>query len=106
MAIYSYKNGKWFDKRSGEEVTLPERGDSWGKGGFLLSSDYQGYTCPVTGTWIEGRAAHRENLKRHGCRILEKGEKEEARNTRERELERAIERTADAMVARYHNYFD
>lgn len=41
-----------------------------------VMGDYQGYDCPITGKWIEGRRAHEENLKRHGCRVLEAGETE------------------------------
>jgi putative FmdB family regulatory protein len=39
-----------------------------------ITPDYAGYHCPVTGKWVEGRVAHEENLKRHGCRLLEPGE--------------------------------
>lgn len=44
------------------------------RGGPHISKDYDGYTCPVTDKWVEGRVAHRENLKRQDCRVLEKGE--------------------------------
>ena len=63
--------------------------------------DYEGYTCPVTGKWVEGRKAHRENLKAHGCRVLETGEKEEAARHREREaaaLEASVAETAAKLV--------
>jgi len=47
----------------------------------LVTGDFAPYDCPITGKIIEGRAAHEENLKRHDCRILERGEKEDnARN--------------------------
>lgn len=39
-----------------------------------VAGDYTAYECPVTGKMIEGRAEHRENLKRTGCRLLEPGE--------------------------------
>lgn len=42
----------------------------------MVRPDYAGYTCPITGDWIEGRRAHIENLKKHGCRVLERGERE------------------------------
>jgi hypothetical protein len=42
--------------------------------GPILLRDYGGYDCPVTGQIVEGRYAHSENLKRQGCRLLEKGE--------------------------------
>lgn len=59
--------------------------------------DYPGYTCPVTGQWIEGRTAHRENLKRQGCRVLEPGETEQTRR-RAAEAEARLDRELDATV--------
>jgi len=41
-----------------------------------IHGDYEGYQCPVTDKWIEGRRAHEENLKRTGCRLYEPGETE------------------------------
>jgi hypothetical protein len=31
---------------------------------FNYIADYQAYDCPITGEIIEGRASHRENLKK------------------------------------------
>lgn len=65
-----------------------------------ISSDYAGYTCPVSGKWIEGRAAHEENLRRTGCRILEPGETESSKATRAREdadLDRSVEETVEKL---------
>jgi hypothetical protein len=42
-----------------------------------VSGDFAAYDCPITGKSIEGRVAHEENLRRHDCRILETGEKED-----------------------------
>jgi putative FmdB family regulatory protein len=39
-----------------------------------VQPDLSGYNCPITGKWIEGRRAHSENLKQHGCRVYEAGE--------------------------------
>lgn len=67
-----------------------------------VRSDYAGYSCPVTGKWIEGRRAHEENLARHGCRVLEPGETESARQRHaasEAEFDRQIEQTAEQLVA-------
>jgi len=64
--------------------------------------DYAGYTCPVTGKWVEGHAAHRENLKRQGCRVLEPGETEEVRRARKRadeRLDHSLDETADQLLA-------
>ena len=64
--------------------------------------DYAPYTCPITGKLIEGRRAHEENLKRHGCRVLEPGESRDATKAREAESEALLEsigETAAATVA-------
>ena len=64
--------------------------------------DYAGYTCPVTGEWIEGKRAHRENLARQGCRVLEPGESAATRRAHEQaetQLDRALDATADQMLA-------
>jgi hypothetical protein len=45
--------------------------------GPIILADYGAYDCPVTGKMVEGRHAHSENLKRQGCRLLEKGETRE-----------------------------
>lgn len=63
--------------------------------------DYAGYSCPITGNWIEGKRAHEENLARHGCRVLETGEHQE--NTRRREAEEArldagLDDTVEAFI--------
>lgn len=61
-------------------------------------TDYAGYSCPVSGKWIEGRRAHDENLKRHGCRVLESGETAQAsrdRSQTESALDRQVENTVE-----------
>lgn len=63
-----------------------------------IVADYPGYSCPVTGRWVEGRRAHEENLARQGCRVLETGETEQAvRESRrvERELDRSVDETVE-----------
>ncbi len=63
--------------------------------------DYSGYSCPITGKWIEGRRAHAENLAKHGCRVMESGEYEDAarfRRDSERRLDAAIERTVEEEI--------
>ena len=39
-----------------------------------IAVDYPGYTCPVSGEWVDGKRAHEANLKKHNCRVLEPGE--------------------------------
>jgi len=36
------------------------------------------YDCPITGRPIRGKKEHEENLKRNGCRVLERGEAAQA----------------------------
>ena len=67
-----------------------------------VHADYAGYNCPITNKWIEGRRAHEENLKRHGCRVLESGETQSIVSARAQEdaaLETAIEHSADEFIA-------
>lgn len=65
-----------------------------------VAKDYEAYECPITGKMIEGRSAHRENLKKHGCRVFEPGEREQFIRDRPKEIERDIERTADFLAQR------
>lgn len=67
-----------------------------------IITDYAGYECPITGDWIEGRRAHEENLKKHGCRVLEEGEREQAQAVRRKQdevLEDSIVETAMEKVS-------
>lgn len=56
------------------------------------------YTCPVTGKYISSKHAHEDNLERHGCRVLESGEKEsnlQRKAREEAEFDKAIEDTVE-----------
>lgn len=67
-----------------------------------IRPDYAGYSCPVSGKWVEGRKAHSENLKQTGCRILEPGEKEASQRrtiAEEQRFERELDCTADRLIA-------
>lgn len=64
--------------------------------------DYPGYTSPITGKWIEGRKAHREDLAEHGCRVFEPGEREAFLRQRHKEddaLDKAVDDTVDGFIA-------
>lgn len=63
-----------------------------------VRGDYAGYTCPVSGDWIEGRRAHLENLKKTGCRVLEPGEKEQSLQRRREDNERFDEALAETAA--------
>lgn len=63
--------------------------------------DYEGYQCPITGNWVEGRTAHRANLHKHNCRVLEKGERKDMQRRREeadRKLETKLEETTSRLI--------
>lgn len=67
----------------------------------MVRGDLQPYTCPVTGKVINGRKAHEDNLKRHGCRVLETGETEAARKYRakvDQQMDKNIENTVEQYI--------
>ena len=111
MPVYSYKCPSCqsaFDRfRKLAEYDSPQTCDCGTVAAKQLAApavrgDYAGYSCPVTGQWIEGRRAHEENLRRHGCRVLEPGETESARRNHaaaEAEFDHQIEQTAEQLVA-------
>lgn len=68
-----------------------------------VSADYAGYQCPVTGQWIEGKRAHRENLRRQGCHEYDPGELTAAKRFQEAQdkaLERSVSDSIDASLER------
>lgn len=67
-----------------------------------IRGDYPDYTCPITGRVISGRKQHEENLRRHGCRVLESGEKELAekfRQQQDKELDASIEQSVERGIS-------
>lgn len=71
----------------------------------MVVADYAPYSCPITGRPVEGRRAHTENLKKHGCRLLEPGESDQVRRNRasfekklDREVEQLVERVASERI--------
>lgn len=65
--------------------------------------DYAPYTCPVSGKLISGRREHEENLKRHGCRVLEPGESAAAAARSAAEdaaLDKAVDATTEEFIAK------
>jgi len=65
-----------------------------------VRGDYAGYSCPITGKWIEGRRAHQENLKQHGCRVLEPGETDNVKRT-QRQADEALDRSVESTVEQF-----
>jgi hypothetical protein len=75
----------------------PRRADAL----HFIQPDLPGYESPVTGEWIEGRRARREDLKRHGCRPWEGKDQELKQAARNRaEADAQLARAADARVER------
>lgn len=59
------------------------------------------YQCPITDKPIMSLAEHRENLKKHGCRVLEPGETEQAKCglvEADRALDRSVEQTTEQFI--------
>lgn len=62
----------------------------------FIMPDVPGYQSPVTGMWVEGRKARREDLLRAGCREWEGFQTEKQEAARQREYqERANEQALD-----------
>lgn len=112
MPLYTYQCPTCSGKRQiFRKIAARDERLDCGKCGFQMNrtieapfvrGDYQGYTCPITEKWIEGRRAHEENLKTHGCRVLEPGEKEGNERRRaadEAAFEERVGETAAALVA-------
>ncbi len=66
--------------------------------GPILLGDYSAYDCPVTGKIVEGRVAHSENLKRQGCRLLEKGESRDQAKNVEASFNAGMDRILDKAL--------
>lgn len=68
-----------------------------------ISQDYEPYTCPITGVLISGKKEHRENLRRHGKRVFESGEKEEfmrKKQLEESNFEKRVDETIDREISK------
>ncbi len=67
----------------------------------FIQPDLPGYQSPVTGHWIEGRRARREDLKRHNARPWEGMEQEKKVAARVRaEQEQKLDQLAEKMAHR------
>lgn len=74
MASYAWKDGRFVDKKTGEPMLSDKERKSKKICLPYIRSDLPGYVSPVTGKWIEGRAARREDLARTGCREVDPSE--------------------------------
>ncbi len=90
--ISEMRQNEWCDcGGAAEKIIVPTQ----------IAPDTEGYECPVTGKWIEGRYQHKENLKRTGCRVYEEGEtkdfiknKEQRQKDFDRRTENIVEKAA------------
>ena len=64
----------------------------------MVRGDLPGYDCPITGKWVEGRRAHEQNLKVHGCRVYDPGEKEQMLRRKAQESEAQDEAFGDTAA--------
>lgn len=64
MTRYVWKDGGFRDPATGEAMPIPQRREVCAP---RITPDTPGYRSPITGEWIEGRAARREDLKKHDC---------------------------------------
>lgn len=66
-----------------------------------VAADLPGYESPVTGKWVEGKSARREDLRRSGCRPYESPADERAEAQRQRNYSDAkLDRSLHDAVAR------
>ena len=80
-----------FHEVSPTSAEIPETPFVW--------DDTPGYESPITGLWVEGRRARREDLKRHRCRPYEGREQELKEAQRHKaELDRRDDALADRMA--------
>ena len=70
MARYVWRNGEFVDPTTNQPMDLPFKGQITLP---HMRGDIQPYTSPITGQIVDGRAARREELKRHNC--IEAGDK-------------------------------
>lgn len=67
---------------------------------IVRAATYQ-YQCPITGKDINGKRDHEANLARHGCRVLESGEAEDAQRRRKQaaaDFDRALDTGIDKII--------
>lgn len=64
MARYVFKGGKFVDPATGDAMLVPKRD---GLCVPSVISDIEPYQSPVDGRYVSGRAAKRDDLRRHGC---------------------------------------
>ena len=75
---FVWRNGQFVDKATGK----PEPSTSGAICMPYVRGDLPAYQSPVTGEWIEGRAARRNDLAKHGCFEIDPPTKKYLKNER------------------------
>jgi hypothetical protein len=106
LGVSIYKNNydkiKWDRTPKPEKVAIRLASKRSHLAAPYVAGDYKAYECPITGKTIDGRREHEENLKRHDCRVHEKGEfedvKKNGRKRIEASMDAAIDKSIDAIA--------
>ena len=69
MAKYIWRDGHWRDPVTGKAMATAARICM-----PMIQSDYEAYYSPASSKMIEGRRAHRDDLARTGCRLMDSSE--------------------------------
>jgi hypothetical protein len=72
----------------------------------IVMPDTPEYHSPVTGELVSGRVARMRDLKKHGCRPYETGEREHYLKTKDRDWEERTSRQLDRVLAKIAHQFD
>lgn len=64
MTTYVLREGKFYDKKTGAPMVIPERD---GICAPMVCSDTPEYRSPIDGRLVSGRVQRREDLKRNNC---------------------------------------
>jgi hypothetical protein len=64
MPTYTWRNGRWRDRRTGAPMALPARDAVCVP---RVQSDIAEYRSPIDGRPITSRSERREDLRRNGC---------------------------------------
>lgn len=92
-----YRGGRVVAEFADDELVWADDYDAQADSGPLVCPDLPGYVSPVTGLWVEGRRARREDLKRTGSRPYEGREQELKEIARQREYQqKALEAKVEA----------
>ena len=70
-----------------------------------VAGDLPGYESPITGKWIEGKSARREDLRRSGCRPYEsaKDERQEAARQKQYAEAKSDRSLHDAVAKQFYS---